>query len=179
MENKAKKTNLTQNKKKTVIVWIFLAVFVFAILIFVDWFCFLKIKEGSEKILSSKGDIKTAGLQAKEVQKFKAEYGSYQQNLEKIDKMFVDPQNPLDFIEFLENLASDLNIDLVISPLVPSKDAKFKTISLTLTSSGEFSGTALFLEKIERGPYLISVNNFEASGEEKAKVILSVSVLSR
>jgi hypothetical protein len=167
-------------KIKARIIWISLFVCFFVLLLSADCFLFFKIQEGSRKILTSKGDIKTANLQTKEVQKFMSKYSEYKPNLERIDKMFADPQNPLDFIEFLESTAFSSNIELSISPMTSVKDGQSKAISLSLTLSGDFSGTLAFLERLERGPYLISVKNMEAENTEKsAKTTLSINVLSR
>jgi len=163
MENKIRQTNLSHRKKNAAVLLILVAL-VFAVLIFSIWFCFEKIKEGSDKIISTKMGIATSEIEVNKINDFKSKYKDYLPNFQKIDQAVVNPQNPLNFIEFLENSADKNGVDLTISPMSFSKDAKAKTLSVSLAVNGKFIDVISFLREMENGPYLISIQNLTLEG---------------
>lgn len=128
----------------------------------------------SEKHLINIRDAEIAGAE-----EFKRNYETYSLNLEKISKTFIDSQNPLDFIEFLEKSALDSGIELEISPLFFSKEAGTDIASFQLISYGGFSDTMEFLERIEHSPNLIKIQNFtiKNSNDEKKAPQLEANFL--
>jgi energy-coupling factor transporter transmembrane protein EcfT len=155
METRAK--NIFNTRKRGFIVWIVFALLIFISLFFLIWFSFTKIKDGSKDLFSERTKIALLKKQTIDIEDFKNKYGDYATNLQKIDQAFVDPNNPLKFIEFLEQSAGKVSVDLKISPLSFSEENGLKVLSLQLNSTGNFSDTLNFLEKIEKGPYLIYV----------------------
>ncbi len=107
---------------------------------------------------------------------FKQKYESYQQNLNKADDLFIDPQNPVDFIEFLEKTASDSGIKLQISAPSFSKEETLPYESFQLSSSGSFPNTAKFISQLETGRYLIQIKNLNIQNNKSAQI--SIKVLS-
>lgn len=168
METKSEQI-IFNSKKKEVIILLLPVLLVFIILIFFIWLCFEKIKSGSDNLFSQKTQIALLESQANETESFKRKYNDYLPNLQKIDQIFVDPQNPLKFIEFLEQSASGANINLEISPLSFSKDGDLKILSLQLISKGSFSEILGFLKKIEDGPYLLSIQNLAITSFKTSK----------
>ncbi len=165
MENKKPNIN-----KKRVIVWVVVVLTVFGILLFSIWLCFEKIKSGSEKLFLERTRIAGLENQVIEIENFKKDYNNYSSNLRKIDQLFIDPQNPLSFIEFLENSALSANVELQISPLIFSKEESYKTVSLQLTTKGNFFEVIKFLEILEKGPFLLSVENLSMGSSGSLKL---------
>jgi len=189
MENKTKKNSWTQAKKNRAI-WVGLAALVFGIMIFFIWLIFGKIKESSKDISSAKSALALSKIQVEEIEDFKSKYGTYVSNLQRIDRAILDPQNPLGFIEFLENLASEENVNLIISPLSPSKEPEFKTLSAQLALEGKFINTLNFINKMENGAYLVSAQNLTVehtgvsktgteSSEKMSRANIAIRVLTR
>ena len=85
----------------------FLLIIVLFLIIFVIYPLVVGIINNSNDLISAKNNILTQETQIKEINKFKENYKIYQPNLEKIDQMFIDPSNPVDFIKFLENYPAD------------------------------------------------------------------------
>lgn len=118
-----------------------------------------EIAQSSRELVSQINSRLLLKSQYDEAGNFKQKYESYQQNLAKIDSLFIDPQNPVDFIEFLEKTASDLGIKLQISSPAYSKEGNSAYESFQLSSSGSFSNTLKFASQLEAGQYLIKIQN--------------------
>ena len=101
-------------------------------------------------------------------------------NLKKIDQLFIDPQVPVEFVNFLEKIAKDSEILIEISSAISSKTEKdpWPSLLLQINSTAPFSEFLKFLEKIETSPYLIEIQNLNARRliEGDAEITLSVKV---
>jgi hypothetical protein len=168
MENKKSKINLFSGKKNILFTTFVLIIFV--LLIFTIWFIFLKIREESNNLFEEKNRIIILEEQNKEIENFKPEYDNYLLNFKEIEEMFVDPKNPLSFIEFLEKTSFSANVNLEISPLSFSTEGALKYVTVKLSVKGDFNDLLNFLENMENGNYLISIDNLIISNyEEKAE----------
>jgi hypothetical protein len=127
-----------------------------------------EIKKNSEELVSAKNDIVVLNSQTAETENFKNKYNEYKPNLDRIDQMFVDQDNPVNFIEFLESTAADSNITSQISLPPDVGFAKVKTdfVTFQFSSKGPFLGVENFLQKIEAGPYYIEVENLTIQNSE-------------
>lgn len=132
------------------------------LLIFFIWPTSKEIEQNSQDLISAKNDIVTLDAQIAETNAFKKNYGNYKPNLDKLDQLFIDPNNPVDFIKFLEDTASVSQITSQIS-LPPfsqnSQQAAQNFILFQFASKGSFSGVLDFAKKVEAGPYLIELEN--------------------
>ena len=73
--------------------------------------------------------------------------------------MFIDADEPLDFLSFLENTSRDCGIAAKVSS-VSSLDAKigeWPSIGFQITSMGSFPKFLRFLEKLESSIYPIEI----------------------
>src|SRR3989344_6683896 len=61
-----------------------------------------EIKKNSNDIVVRKASLILLESQASEIGKFKNNYELYKPNFNKIDQLYVDPKNPVDFFKFLE-----------------------------------------------------------------------------
>lgn len=158
-----------KNNKKiytTLIIFIFASLFLVICIIYP---LLKEIEKNSKELISGKNNILTVEAQNIETDNFKRNYYSYKLNLEKIDQLFIDPRNPVDFIKFLENTASECNLTSQIS-LSSSKDyqdANQNFIIFQFYSTGNFLELLDFSKKIELGPYLIEVENLTVQDSEE------------
>ncbi len=119
------------------------------------------IQNNSANLLSIKQDTAALQLQNSEIEHFKTVYESYKPKLQKMDGLFIDPQNPVDLIKFLEDTASAFALDAQISLVPAGSQAKQQTVSFQLFVRGNFENIVKFLGTIEHGPYLVDVKNIE------------------
>lgn len=148
-------------KEIYIIILVSFLLFVFLILIFV--YPLLKgIQQDSQQIISQKNDIFLLQNEFNEAQNFQMKYETYKPDLDKLDQMFIDSQNPVDFIEFIEKTALDSGVKTGISTPSFSQDGSLNFVDLQITCSGDFSKVLKFINALETGNYLIQVQNLDA-----------------
>jgi len=119
------------------------------------------IKTDSRDLVFEKQNLLSLEEKIEDLKKFQKVYSEIQPNLEKLDKLFVDPEVPVEFIYFLEKTAEDCGLAVGISPVPVLKKTEgpwpylFFRISST-ASSPEF---LKFLEKLESSIYLVEIQN--------------------
>lgn len=176
VEQIIKKTAETQNpeialKRDRIKAIVSFAVFllILAVLVFFIAFSFWKIKKESSIFLAEKSQIAVLTSQSVDIESFKNNYDSYKDNFQKIEAMFVDQQNPLSFIKFLEDSAVLSKVEISISPPSYVQEGAQKFINVQVSCSGQLPGELKFLETIENGPYLVSVQSVSLSGLQPVK----------
>jgi hypothetical protein len=157
---------MTKENKK-----IYITLLIFTLLsLFLVIFCINPLMNGIEKsskdLILAKNDIATLNAEAAEIDNFKQSYDIYKPNLDKIDQMFVDIKNPVDFIKFLEDTAASCHATSHISLPSSYQQSAKNFIDLQIFSSGGFSDVLSFLKKIENGPYLVEVENLTIQNSE-------------
>ena len=153
-------------------IYIILSIFASASLIlavFFIWPVLEEIGNNSKDLISEKNNLVTLAAQNNETDNFRKNYETYRPNLEKIDQLFIDPTNPVDFIKFLEDTATSSQITSQIS-LQPIPQGLHQSsqnfIIFQFSSDGSFSEMLNFAEKIEAGPYLIEIENLTIQTSE-------------
>jgi len=147
----------SNNNKIYVILSVFALISIF-LAIFLVFPLIKEIKKNSDDLVFSKASMVSLSAQTIETEKFKKDYIRYKVNLDKIDQLFVDAKNPVEFIKFLENTAYNSQVTSKISlPPVSATSSQF--ILLQLSSKGSFTSIFDLVEKIETGPYLIEIGN--------------------
>src|SRR3990167_6322539 len=109
------------NKKNYIIILVF-SLLSLSIIVFFIWPYFIEIRARSEELVLEKDQVSSLNIKINELDNFEKEYDNYLPNLQKIEQMFVDPQDPIDFIEFIEDVASDSKIILQVSPQFSSEN---------------------------------------------------------
>ncbi len=150
----------TQNKIYTIVI-IFVLIILFLI-VFLIYPTLKDIKNGSKEILSNKNRAVLINEEIKELDNFKKNYDDYKPNLEKIDQLFIDSQNPIDFIKFLEGISFDSSIVSGINLVSLAGNETIDSLPVVLfqiSAKGDILNILKFIEKLERGPYLIRIKN--------------------
>jgi hypothetical protein len=156
---------MKENNKIYVILLIF-AIIILLLSIFLVWPLLKDIEKNSNDLISAKNNIISLSVQTKATENFKINYENYKSNLDKIEQMFVDSSNPVNFIEFLEDVA--YNYQVIPQINLSSTDSQ-GFISLQVSSKGEFLKVLNFIKKIEVGPYLVEVQNLTIKNSNESK----------
>src|SRR5690348_507780 len=93
-------------------------VIVLAIIAFLIYPTIKDIKSAGQSIMVNKIRAADLSVENQALANFKENYQNYQPNLNKVNALFVDSQDPINFIEFLEQTATGDNIKENIT-LVP------------------------------------------------------------
>lgn len=154
-------------------IYITAALFVIVDFTLISFFAYPTLKDIesiSKDILSKRIEAASMDFQNRELDYFKKKYKEYGSNLEKIDQSFVDVKTPVDFIEFLEKIATDLAIDFDVNLNTTSKKEESddkSAVTFQIFAKGNFMDILLFSEKLEKGPYLINIKNLSVKRVEK------------
>lgn len=157
-----------ESKKKIYITFGIFAVIALILIVF-SIYLFKEIIKKSDELSFGKNRVAVLQKEFSDIEKFEKEYGNYRPNLERIDSLFVDSNNPVVFIEFLEKIASDCKLNLNVS--VPSfKQGEAVIIgNFQISLTGSFPGIIKFIEIIENGPYLIQIKNLKIGKNQDAE----------
>lgn len=109
--------------------------------------------------------------QVKEIQKER-------EKIEKIKEALFNPENPVPFIEFVENLAKEENLEFSLNTK-EDKNQKEKVI-FSIAFSGELENIFNFLKKLENSPYFLRIESLKLSkGKEKIQGVVDFVVFSK
>jgi Tfp pilus assembly protein PilO len=147
--------------------------FIFLILGLV--FCFISplfstIKKDSLGYLSQKENLILIEKKKKELTNIERIYADIEPSLSKIDAFFVNAEEPVDFINFLEKSAKQLNLSIQISLREKEIEKKpWPGMYFQIETAGSFSNFMKFLEKLESVLYLIEVENMDIKKASEAQ----------
>ena len=157
---------------------IYLSIVMFGIIstllvVFVMWPLFKEIKAISQNLFFKKNKIVYLSEERENIKKIENLYKTYQSDLDRIENLFVDPEIPIGFVDFLEKTATSSQIKLEISSMTraaakggdeqssattkKTEQEPWQSLSAQLLVTGSFSNFSKFLHKLENGPYLIEV----------------------
>jgi len=171
----------------TAIKKIFFSIIIFGVLtIFLIIFCifpFLKqIQNNSKEFISEKKKVILLTQKREKLQELENFYKTYQSDYNKIENLFIDSQSPIEFIQFLEQTATNSGVQLEILSTKISQKTKedfWPSLSFQLSLSGDFPDFLKFLRKLENSPYLIEFLDLNIKKESKIKAELSIKVFSK
>jgi len=132
------------------------------LIIFVLVPLFRNIQKYSVDLVSQKKDL---ALLEKEIETFdetRSLFESYRDNINETSKLFYDPDNPLEFLNFLTKKPESYGVKneiLKMTPTVGDQFSPWPSISFQVSSTGSFANLMKFLKNLESGPYLIEISN--------------------
>jgi len=163
------------NKKKIVLI----AFFSIFVLEMVGIFVLIEdLRKGKEEILLQKNNLKLWERKFESAKKFKIFFHKNSQQLQSILNTFLDPQEPIEFIKFLEEEAEKFNLSFKIKSSQisslkktkkdkKSKKEKWPTMNFDIAVEGDFPDILKFLERVEKGKYLTKIKNLTLTKKEK------------
>lgn len=146
-----------------------------AFVFFVYWF-FQDIKMSSNQIKETNVKFGSLGIEKVKIDEFAKDYSNYEHNFQKIDQMFIDKDNPVNLIEFMEKSASALNLKLDSGFLPSNPNRPNNSAQFQVNLSGGFPSVIKFMQALENGPYLISIDNLTLKKVQKPNNIVSKDI---
>lgn len=154
------------------------------------WFLVYPLIQGiireSENFVSQKNDVYALKNSYVQMENFQQEYASYKPNLDKLDLMLIDANDPVNFIKFIEKTAADYQLKVEMSAPTLLQEGSLSFVSLQASCAGDFSGISKFVNALETGDYLIKVRNLyitNTSGTQKTpskvQAMLSLGVMAK
>ena len=152
--------------------------------VFVIYPLLKEIKDDSQWFVSEKNRFTTLDERIGDLKKFDVLYKDREEILKQIDGLFIDPEVPVDFIDFLEKTGSQSSVNIDIAPFSAGKKDKesWPFLNFQVTVNGSFPSFLIFLEKIENSPYLIEIQSLTISQSTppgNIKALLSFKAFSK
>ncbi len=168
-------------KQKNNLLIIISIIFTILIVIFVILPLFGTIKNNSKELISQKENLAILEAQMVNLEEFKIIYKNLEETSEKIDKLFVNPEVPVEFIGFLENTAEEYHLKIEIFPASAraTEEDLWSYITFQINTSGSSTNFLKFQKRMENSPYLIEIQNLSigrlaGSGEIQASFTIKV-----
>lgn len=158
---------------------------IFIVISLIIFFCFFliypnskAIKKGFDEILQKKDNLLILDKKKEYQKRIKESYIKHKKDLDSFQNLFVDPNFPVDLINFLENSALNSGVELEISSLAKTEknDDLWPGLLINLSLNGSPSGFLRFLEKIESAPYLVKIITFAINSKES---LITIKVFSK
>jgi hypothetical protein len=139
--------------------------------VFAFFFLFEVVAKDSQNLFEVKKDIVLLEEKKANFNTLKEDYQNHQKEIGEIDRLFIDAEAPIDFIEFLENIsvASGLKIKITPGVAVKIKGDVWPSVNFQISGEGEASEILKFTEKLENGPYLLRISGFNLNKPEKSE----------
>lgn len=150
---------MSLKKKICLTIIIFLAISL-VLIIFLVYPFFQQIQESSASLVLEKKTSAFLIQEKQELKKAKQALLKHQESLTRIDNLFIDSENPIVFIGFLEEQAQKSKIYFELSSLGPEqKKEPWPSFHFQISAAGSSSDFLKFLEGLESSPYLIEILN--------------------
>lgn len=167
-------------KQKT---FVALGIFALFLLLFLAFllFPFMRgVRADSAKILMARSNLAIVSLYEEQIQKFEEISKAQQQDLDRVHNLFLDPDTPIAFLEFLEERSKNSQVSLKITPIASQKKEEdtWNSIDFELAGRGSYPNVLSFLKQVENEPYLFEFKNITlqrvATGEVDFSFLLKV-----
>jgi len=175
MEQKEKQKFLKNPKIQIYVILACFSAFVLVFLVFFIFPCIQDIRKKFQELVLEKNNFAALASQVSEVEKFKANYANYMQDLQKIDRTYLDPKNPASFFEFLENAARVCNLSIEVSITTAGVEKDIES-GFRVLAQGTFSDAIKFLEKLESAPYLLRVQDIDFKQSKTFEAVFNLKV---
>ncbi len=135
------------------------------------------IKKNSEDLILRKEELAQTEKEIKTFKETESVYENSKEDVDKISKLFYDPENYLEFMDFITEKPKSYNLNNEILKSLPNPTTKsdfWSSYSFQISSIGSFPSLMKFIKSLEKGPYLIEIMNIsikKTSGEGSRGVI--------
>ena len=148
-------------KNKTQTSLIMFCVFNIGLIVFLIYPIISDIRKNSQELISAKKDLIVFEAKIRNLEEFNTTYPELEPNFEKAFNLFIDPKAPVRFMESLEKISQDCELQTEIFPVQISRtqEDKWSFLPLRITSVGYFPNFLKFLKKIEYSPYLVEIES--------------------
>jgi len=148
-------------RKKIYLSLITFGIIFILLIFFIIYPLFSKIKGLSGDFTKERGKLILFEKEIENLKEMESLYKKYQPNLEKIDKLFINPEFPIEFIAFLEKNAKESQLVIEISP-ASKKEIKtdpWPSLFFQISLFGSFPNFLRFFERLENSSYLVEISN--------------------
>lgn len=150
-------------KKEIILISIVFGILVLLLIVFLAYPFLKDIQKASGELILLKEKLFLTEKEFEKSEQFKQSYQELEPDLNKIQRLFIDPEIPIDLIEFWEKTAAESGLSIDIEPTslsaVALENKPWSSLVFRLNLTGSFPNFLKFLQKTEKGPYLTEVQD--------------------
>jgi hypothetical protein len=137
------------------------------------------IFQDAQKLQTQKRTTEIFGKETQEIENFKTFSQEKRQDLKGLELLFVSPETPIPLIEFLEQYAKPLGIELTIIPGDPKKLAEdfWPSLEFRISSKASYPAVFAFLKAIENAPFAFTIKSITMEAERENRNVEFTLVL--
>ncbi|TSC56901.1 MAG: hypothetical protein Greene071421_411 [Parcubacteria group bacterium Greene0714_21] len=119
------------------------------------------ISKDAGKLQTQKQELEIFEKETQEIENFKMFSQERKADVEGLHRLFVSSETPIPFIEFLEQYAKPLGIELTIIPGEPKKIREdfWPSLDFLVSSKASYPAAFAFLRAVENAPFALAVEN--------------------
>jgi len=140
-----------------------------SLITFVAYPLFAEIKGSSEDFISEKEKLLLLQQEKGKFHEEKAVFENYDQDLEKLDKLFISPESFMEFVHFLEASAQNYQVEIEKSIKREEEGDPWGSTTFQISATGFFPSLLQFLERLQNAPYLIEILNLNIYSADKGE----------
>jgi len=146
-------------KGKTFLISIGLSIGLALFFFLVIFSLFKDITTFSDELLIVKKELMLIAEKSKELFIWEKDHPDLEPSLREIGALLINPEIPINFLQFLEKTANDSQVSVQISLLSSEKETNgpFSFLRFKISLIGKFSDCLRFLDKLGSAPYLSEV----------------------
>lgn len=166
--NKFKKLSI---KNKIILSFLFNSLVIFLIIFFVIMPRVRFIKEKGDEILEKRRFLEEQYIKAKNFRETNEDMNLVDEDIDKLDEVFVDYNEDLEFVETLERVADENNVEQEISldSKKEGEESEFEKIRLEISAEGSFFNVLNYLVSLETLDYYINISSLDINKTSKQK----------
>jgi len=152
------KVNFRKNYYVSSIVFIGISL---ALTMFIIFPLIRKIEESCSRLITGRQERAFFSEEKENLQNLKPVFQDLEPDLEKIDSLFINSEVPIEFINFLERLAIELNVFVDVHSVssIYKQENAWSFLVFKLDTSSSFINLSKFIEKLKNSSYLVEVKD--------------------
>ncbi|MFH1671343.1 MAG: hypothetical protein ABH889_01020 [Candidatus Portnoybacteria bacterium] len=136
------------------------------------------IKSSSKNLTDQRKNLAILETKISNLEQFRTIYQELIDILGEIDNLFVDSEVPIEYINFLEVTAGNINLDINILSVTSQNNPEDAWPSMTfqVQGTGRLSDFLVFLDKLENSLYLVDIKSLSIANLQTDTIRASFSV---
>lgn len=146
---------------------------------------FSNIKQDSQNLLINKEELASIEYLTKSFEDFEKNFELYEDGLKEMEGLLskeslIDPEIPIEFINFLKEQSQELDLSLKIIPLQDKNkiEEHWNALKFRVTGVGRVDHVRTFIEKIENSKWLLGIVDLTATTYKEGAEVSSRNYIS-
>lgn len=126
------------------------------------------IQRDAGSLQAQKHTLEIFAKETQEIENFNIFSQDRREDIDSLHLLFVSPETPIPFIEFLEQYAKPLGIELTIVPGDPKqlKGDAWPSLELRVSSKTDYPAAFAFLKALEKAPFALEMKNITITAHQ-------------